>query len=549
MATQDDTSDVLLNLTGFSPVSVDSPIRNEFPLLNVVPRGAADWYLYAYNRRKGTLTDINEAINAMRWVEDLENIVISGSGSISNIIDDAGHRASTYIGKGTELRMYVRNPVTDKIEEKDRFVVWDATRASDSSLSINFYDYAKYLADSKGTVLFVKGQRKNGWLTHEMTRSLCRQYGIKIGAIPRSRHRVNYFYQEGQPLLDILVRMWTLESKATGHKFVISIRRGRLYIKRKPRKPRSYVLELTNEGNEGGLLQSAEMTESLEGMVTSVRLWGVRKDYTAGTRDARRAVVKSRWHTNTKMAAAYGRIYLEEPLIGVTDPGDINLKARRRLKALARTKWDGRVSIVGYPYVKAGMAVRIYDKASGLNGLYWIKNLEHSIESGGSYTASGQVVRYDYTKKLATQPTDLKPDNPNAVNSTHKHTNSIPRPVWLALRAGARRAGLPESWANSKDLEKLLQKESRFSFIADNPSSTAYGLFQFLDSTWAKVGVPKSRCLQGAKYNGQSSTLVDGIGRIEWWKLWQCYAGLLYIKRRYGTPHKAWLFWQRHGWY
>jgi hypothetical protein len=75
-------------------------------------------------------------------------------------------------------------------------------------------------------------------------------------------------------------------------------------------------------------------------------------------------------------------------------------------------------------------------------------------------------------------------------------------------------------------LAQLITHESGWRPTAQNPTSTAYGLFQFLDSTWASTGIAKT----------------SDPGR-------QTVAGLRYIGSRYGTPVGAWNFWQRHHWY
>jgi len=75
-------------------------------------------------------------------------------------------------------------------------------------------------------------------------------------------------------------------------------------------------------------------------------------------------------------------------------------------------------------------------------------------------------------------------------------------------------------------LAQLISHESGWRPTAQNPTSTAYGLFQFLNSTWAGTGIRK--------------TSDPGL---------QTVAGLRYIASRYGTPAGAWSFWQRHHWY
>lgn len=73
---------------------------------------------------------------------------------------------------------------------------------------------------------------------------------------------------------------------------------------------------------------------------------------------------------------------------------------------------------------------------------------------------------------------------------------------------------------------RLLMQESGFNNVAQNPTSTAYGMFQFLDTTWAGYGVPKT----------SDPTL-------------QSIAGGRYLKSRYGDPLGAWAHEKAFNWY
>ena len=75
-------------------------------------------------------------------------------------------------------------------------------------------------------------------------------------------------------------------------------------------------------------------------------------------------------------------------------------------------------------------------------------------------------------------------------------------------------------------LESLWGKESGWNPNAQNPTSTAYGIPQFLDSTWAGTGIAKTS---------------DGYRQID--------AGLIYIDHRYGSPCGAWAHSQANNWY
>jgi hypothetical protein len=75
-------------------------------------------------------------------------------------------------------------------------------------------------------------------------------------------------------------------------------------------------------------------------------------------------------------------------------------------------------------------------------------------------------------------------------------------------------------------LENLWGKESGWNPNAQNPTSTAYGIAQFLNSTWAGTGIAKTS---------------DGYRQID--------AGLIYIEKAYGSPCGAWAKSQSSGWY
>lgn len=77
-----------------------------------------------------------------------------------------------------------------------------------------------------------------------------------------------------------------------------------------------------------------------------------------------------------------------------------------------------------------------------------------------------------------------------------------------------------------EDLVSLWNQESGWNNLAQNPTSTAYGIAQFLDTTWAAVG--------GSKTSDAST---------------QISLGLLYIKVRYGDPIAAWAHEEEYGWY
>ena len=72
----------------------------------------------------------------------------------------------------------------------------------------------------------------------------------------------------------------------------------------------------------------------------------------------------------------------------------------------------------------------------------------------------------------------------------------------------------------------IVEKESKWLATAQNPHSTAYGIGQFLDSTWGLVGYKKTS---------------DPYEQID--------AMVEYIRAMYGTPQQALRQHMTHNWY
>jgi hypothetical protein len=96
-------------------------------------------------------------------------------------------------------------------------------------------------------------------------------------------------------------------------------------------------------------------------------------------------------------------------------------------------------------------------------------------------------------------------------------------PVKQMAREVLEKMGWGDQWS---DLDWLVTKESGWNPNAQNPTSTAYGLFQFLNGTWGSVGASKTS---------------DPLKQIQ--------AGLKYIQQRYGDVRGARRFWERNNWY
>jgi hypothetical protein len=118
------------------------------------------------------------------------------------------------------------------------------------------------------------------------------------------------------------------------------------------------------------------------------------------------------------------------------------------------------------------------------------------------------------TVTVTPKPTPSKTETPKP-----EPKPSLQSPRQLGREAAAKRGWTGSEWTA---LEQLWTNESDWNPHAQNPTSTAYGIAQFLDSTWSGYGTSKTS---------------DPERQIE--------AGLRYIAARYGTPSNALAFWHR----
>jgi acyl-CoA synthetase (AMP-forming)/AMP-acid ligase II len=143
--------------------------------------------------------------------------------------------------------------------------------------------------------------------------------------------------------------------------------------------------------------------------------------------------------------------------------------------------------------------------------------------------AAAKKAAEEAAKKAAAEAAAREAAEKAAAEAAAARTASAPAP------SAAAPAGSYQEYAMSKlggdggqfsCLESLWGRESGWNPDAQNPTSTAYGIPQFLDSTWAGTGIAKTS---------------DGYRQID--------AGLIYIEQRYGSPCAAWSHSQANNWY
>lgn len=133
----------------------------------------------------------------------------------------------------------------------------------------------------------------------------------------------------------------------------------------------------------------------------------------------------------------------------------------------------------------------------------------------------------------------MPPDPPPTTTTTTTEAPTAPPPSLDAstadLKAYVRGQAELKGWTSQSEweaLDWLINRESTWRPTADNPRSTAFGLFQFLRQTASNYGQDHP------SLNGVIPSIED-----------QTRAGLQYIADRYGSPSAAAAFHRSNGYY
>lgn len=176
----------------------------------------------------------------------------------------------------------------------------------------------------------------------------------------------------------------------------------------------------------------------------------------------------------------------------------------------------GRVNGFSLAYTATG-AVVLW---SGIRG-WSISETFKNLLSGKTPSAS--------TETISTTAADTAPAGTSGGGAATAAGGNPGTAAEKANQATGKLMAAAYGWSTGTEwtaLNNVVMAESGWNNLAQNPTSTAYGIFQFLDTTWASTGYAKS------------SNPVTQIA-----------AGLKYVKQRYGDPVKAWQFHQANGYY
>lgn len=386
---------------------------------------------------------IDEYVTGINW-EDIEPIL---KGSVTLQTSDG--KKPLAINEGHIIRLEAAPRPGGKYRQVWDMRVLDSNIAAASGIhTFTLADEMAWLAKSRDDWQFKKSKNKkqsdththrpNGWTADQITREVCRRYGVQVGKLAKGTKRINNLTEKNASPLDIIMKAYKLERGFSGRRFVVRMRGGKLQVVALRRSKTMLLLGETlleatiQRSLRKTLATAAHVRASIKGETTKP------KKGKKGKKGAKQS--KLEVDVVAKRAAErYGYIHTT---IRLDDPVGSKAEARKEGKReLVKSMRPNREVNFDHPGISTlfrGDAIHLRLPELGLQEIVYVTGVSHTVSSG-EYTMS-------VTCKFADPYIDKKGEEirKQQCEKARKHGRTLPsfcggsgkRPV--AVSAGVR---------------------------------------------------------------------------------------------------------------
>ncbi len=294
------------------------------------------------------VSNITQAVSSVSWSGSVSQAARTAEIAVINAPNDENVKnLKLNIGAGDTIKL---------IEDGELIFFGEIQSAKKTSetgtVTYTCYDLLNHLLKSTGVYNF------SDTTAERITKKVCADLKIKTGSIAATKATIRKMIIDGDTFYDIIMKAYTKAAKQTGKKYICRMNGSKLSVEEKGAKVKNFVL--AEEYN----ITNAEYEETIENMVNVVKIYDE-----AGAQVGE--VRKDKW---VEKYGVFQQIYKTE--------SGINAKAaaKNMLQGIEkRVTLDG---IDGDLKCIAGNGVEVYDKETGLNGLFWIDSDTHTWENG-----------------------------------------------------------------------------------------------------------------------------------------------------------------------
>lgn len=352
----------------------DEPIRNYWkkakPDLRVKDY---NWRIFCYRGNRNDRIRLDPMVTSMNWEDALIQTV---NLSLVNPLDND----KLNVDLGHKITVFYSAKETGGWKKLWSLRVTSVTESADGeTMEIEAADELEWLKKSKDDFSYRKGKGKSkdkrpkGWLAHQITRDVCKRYGIKVGSLVKGKKRITKLTKKGASPLSIIEEAYKQEREETGFKYVIRMRNGKLSVTRL-RRSRELLIY-------GGQALDGQVTRRLnDKLATELTVRGQIKD--GGSEKKKTIKVQA----TKKIRRRYGYIHDFWNLDGEAEGlKQMRKEAKRELTDRQEPDEEVTISVPGYPGLQRGDAIRLNWPRAGMKELVYVTAASHSV-SPGEYT-------------------------------------------------------------------------------------------------------------------------------------------------------------------
>lgn len=290
--------------------------------------------------------DITEIVTSIRWSGDYKQAARSIEFGV------AVHPHDAYLPKLTIKMGDIARLVDDKGKELFQgFVFYKEKSINSNEMTVTAYDGLIYLLKSKGTYNF-KNMTPNA-----ITSKVCGDFGIPTGSLAGGSPLNRLF--DAATIYNIIMTAYTIESNKSGKLYMPRMNEGKLNVIEKGVTITKFVLDAKTT------IINSTYSENMENAINRVKMYNENGKYIGEV-------------------ALPGIPGILQDIYKKEKGHDAQTRAKGMLRGIEKT---AEIEALGDMECIAGNAVVIKEPYTGLSGLFYIDNDEHTF-SNGQHTMS-----------------------------------------------------------------------------------------------------------------------------------------------------------------
>ncbi len=296
-------------------------------------------------------SDITQAISRISWGGSVSQAARTAEIAVIHAPEDENvEKLKLNIGAGDAIKLYEGGSLLFFGE------VQSAKKTGETgTVEYTCYDLLNHLLRSTGVYNF------SDTTAEGITKKVCADLEITTGNMAETNTTIKKLIIDGDSFYDIIMKAYTKAAEQTGKKYICRMQGTKLAVEEKGTRVKNFVLA------EGCNITDIEYEETIENMVNVVKIYDEKGAQVGEVR-------KEEW---VKKYGIYQQIYKEES--GISARAAANNMLQGVEKKVMLDGINGDTSCI------AGNGIEVYDKTTGLNGLFWIESDTHTWEHG-TYT-------------------------------------------------------------------------------------------------------------------------------------------------------------------